>query len=99
MDSQELQRLARIGAAARLAELEQERATLLRAFPNLRTAVAASREGQRAVTPPRRRRRSRMSAEARKAVSQRMKLYWAARRAKTPGRKKGGRGSAAAAKT
>lgn len=84
MDQTSLQRLAEIGAAQRLAEIDQERAALLRSFPALRggTATASRRSTRvRRVKPTaRRRRRSTMSAEARKAVSLRMKKYWAARR-------------------
>src|SRR5262245_6443149 len=83
LDRTELRRLARIGAAERLAQLERERATLLRAFPGL--SQLAGRDGTDAAasnTKSPRRRRRRMSAEARKAVSARMKKYWADRRAK-----------------
>jgi hypothetical protein len=76
MKQDELRRLARLGAAARLAELERERAALLRDFPGLRgsggTADATRESG------PRNRRV--MSAANRRAVSIRMKKYWAARR-------------------
>jgi len=75
----ELQRLARLGAQARLDELRREEATIRRAFPDLfgrgRGRATASDMGSAA---PRRRRG--MSAAARKAVSVRMKKYWAARR-------------------
>ena len=84
MDRQDLRRLARIGAAARLAELERERAALLRDFPELRSGSAQSRRGARggetAGTPPVRRGRRSMSAAERRAVSLRMKRYWAQRR-------------------
>lgn len=88
LTQQELRRLALVGAEARLRELEQERATLLRIFPGLRGSRNASigTPATRAASQPGRRRRRRMSAAARKAVSQRMKRYWAARRA---GRAKG----------
>lgn len=88
LDAQELRRLAQIGARARLLELDQERAHLLREFPGLRrVSAAANIKEDRAGTelPPRepvkRRRRRGMSAAARKAVSTRMKAYWASRRA------------------
>ena len=82
MDNKELVRLARVGAAARLAELERERAMLLRAFPDLRRAASqAQPDGASMAARPKRRRRG-MSAAARKAVSLRMKKYWAERRAK-----------------
>jgi hypothetical protein len=81
----ELQRLARMGAKSRLEELRREEANIRRAFPDLfgRGRGAASAAGGR-----RRGRRS-MSAAARKAVSVRMKKYWAARR-KAKGKSKAG---------
>ena len=72
MKNEELTRLARFGAAARLAELDRERAALLRVFPGLRAAGGSDTTGG-----PKRRG---MSASARRAVSVRMKKYWAARR-------------------
>ena len=55
----------------RLQELRAEEAAIRRAFPDLAAKPPAAKRG---------RRRSRMSAAARKAVSQRMKKYWAERR-------------------
>jgi hypothetical protein len=72
-----LQRLARAGAQARLEELRAEEAAIHRAFPGLAAKPRAATAG---------RRRSRMSAAARKAVSERMKKYWAERR-KAKGKK------------
>jgi hypothetical protein len=86
MDQQEIRRLAKIGAGVRLAELERERAALLRVFPGLRAVSAVSSrtssasDGAKAAGPAVRRRRRGMSAGARKAVSLRMKRYWAKRR-------------------
>jgi hypothetical protein len=76
---EELQRLARLGAKSRLDELRREEAAIRRAFPDLfggrgRQAIAGDRRRARG------RRRSSMSAAARKAVSERMKKYWADRR-------------------
>ena len=82
LNRQELRRLARLGAKARLEELRREEAAIRRAFPDLggrqagRTAEATAEAGGKR----RRRRRSRMSAAARRAVSERMKKYWAERR-------------------
>jgi len=73
----ELQKLARLGARARLEELRQEEAAIRRAFPDLFRGRQAPAAGGAARST---RRRRRMSAAARKAVSQRMKKYWAARR-------------------
>ena len=73
----ELQRLARLGAKARLEELQREQTAIRQAFPELFRGSA----GRPAAGAKRRRRRSRnMSAAARKAVSIRMKKYWAERR-------------------
>jgi len=77
-----MDRLTRRGAQAVLEELEREAAAIRRAFPGLtggrgrqsRSAFDAS-DG---VAAPRR--RPAMSAAARKAVSERMKKYWAERR-------------------
>jgi hypothetical protein len=83
---EELQRLARLGAQARLDELQREEAAIRRAFPDLfgrrgrgrgRSAAASESAAQPAT---KRKRRSNMSAAARRAVSERMKKYWAARR-------------------
>ena len=91
---EELQRLARLGAKSRLEELRREEAAIRQAFPDLAGGRAGrgGNTGQRGrgrrrqaagegeAAPTRRRRRSSMSAAARKAVSERMKKYWAARR-------------------
>lgn len=80
----ELQLLARMGAKSRLEELRREEASIRRAFPELfrgrgrQAALDGASAGTRGSG--RRRRRGRMSAAARKAVSARMKKYWAARR-------------------
>ena len=77
----ELRRLARLGAKARLEELQREEAAIRQAFPDL----FGGRGGRRRAASKRggRRRRNRMSAAARRAVSIRMKKYWADRRKAT----------------
>ena len=76
LNAEQLRRLARLGAIARLEQLKQEEAAIRAEFPEL------FGRGRRAVadvaTPGRRRRR--MSSAARKAVSIRMRKYWAERR-------------------
>jgi hypothetical protein len=74
----ELNRLARLGAKARLEELRQEEASIRRAFPDLFRGGSgkAASDGM----PRRARKRGSMSPAARKAVSERMKKYWAERR-------------------
>lgn len=73
----ELRRLAQLGARARLDELERERAAILRMFPELGRGGAAPASTPTAA--PARRRRPLTPAE-RRAISERMKAYWAARR-------------------
>ena len=68
-----------------MSELKTEELALRRAFPELSRAQARRTDGAPAgdtaeAPVRRRRRRSRMSAAARKAVSERMKRYWADRR-------------------
>jgi hypothetical protein len=75
--------LAKKGATHRYQELKAEISELMKAFPHLRYGSAVSPAMPDAVEEPtirRRRKRSRMSAAARKAVSLRMKKYWAERR-------------------
>ncbi len=83
LDREELHRLARLGAEARLVALEAERAQILGSFPELgsnkRSSAAAASQGLTAAAPARRSRRQ-MSAAERKAVSIRMKKSWAGRR-------------------
>lgn len=91
--SSDILELAKRGAEARFRELAQEARNLIDLFPHLRDAfdkdelpvsfIIAKESGQLRATAARTggaRRRRRMSAAARKAVSQRMKHYWAARR-------------------
>ena len=81
--------MARKGAEHRYEELQTEIATLVKNFPHVagkaRTqiskAVSRGRAVAEAEAPKLRRRARRMSAAARKAVSERMKKYWATRRA------------------
>jgi hypothetical protein len=88
LTGEEMHRLARIGAAAKLAQLEREIAALKRAFPGLKAQRAPAPAPAAGPVPPSppgsparpRSRRSPMSAAERKAVSERMKRYWDARR-------------------
>jgi hypothetical protein len=84
--------LAKRGAEVRLRELVSEAKNLVRLFPHLRDSfdkdelpvsfIIARSAGRltRTGAGERPQRRRRMSAAARKAVSARMKKYWAARR-------------------
>lgn len=77
-DPTELRRLARLGARARLDQLEQERAAILRMFPDLGRGGASTATAP--AGPAAGRRRRRLTAAERRAISERMKAYWAARR-------------------
>jgi hypothetical protein len=89
LNQDQLRRLARLGAVARLEQLRQEEAAIRAEFPELfggagraRAQKGSRRRADGAVASGRtgRRRRRSMSAEARKAVSERMRKYWAERR-------------------
>lgn len=64
---------ARLGARARLQEIDQERAAILKAFPELKRGTHA---GIGAGGP-----RRKISAAARRAMSAGMRKYWARRKA------------------
>jgi hypothetical protein len=85
LSAAEINKLARIGAAAKLAELERDIVALRRAFPGLKPAASARGAGGEAAFEPKtkltarvskRGHRKPMSAAERKAVSERMKRYW-----------------------
>ena len=82
-----LKDLARQGAIARLAELRAEEQAILKVFPDLKNAggkpgIAYTDDGTTLVANKKRQGRRRMSSAERKAVSVRMKAYWAKRRKK-----------------
>jgi len=82
--SSQILALARKGAEHRYAELRAEIAALIKDFPHLTetAGIAIGRTVGRTEARVRRgmRRGRSMSAAARKAVSERMTRYWAARR-------------------
>jgi len=82
LNQDQLRRLARLGAVARLEQLRQEEAAIRAEFPELfgRGRQSNGQAAATAAAPAQRRRRARMSAEGRKAVSERMRKYWAERR-------------------
>jgi hypothetical protein len=89
----ELNRLARLGAKARLDELQKEQAAIRAAFPDLFRGARGGRGGARTAKPQASRRRRRMNAAQRKAVSDRMRKYWADRRkGEAKAKPKAGRG-------
>ena len=74
---EQLRRLARLGAVARLEQLREEEAAIRSEFPEL----FGGRRGNRdAASDKARRKRSSMTAAQRQAVSERMRKYWAGRR-------------------
>jgi hypothetical protein len=79
--------LARKGAEHRHEELKAEIAALIKTFPHLREGKASVRKsvsvkpGKLAAESTSTPTRAKWSAAAKKAVSLRMKKYWAARRA------------------
>ncbi len=77
LNTEQLRRLARLGAIARLEQLKKEEAAIRAEFPEL--FGRGRRAGVAEAAKPGRRRR-RMSSAARKAVSERMRKYWAERR-------------------
>jgi hypothetical protein len=78
LSQEQLRRLARLGAVTRLEQLRQEESAIRAEFPELfgrgRREAAPNGPARRASS------RRRMSADARKAVSERMRKYWAERR-------------------
>jgi hypothetical protein len=96
----DLKGYARRGAEARITELNAELEAIYGAFPDLRTRSSASprmaprADGEESLAlgaaqeAPRRRRRWKMTPAQKKAVGERMRKYWAARR-KADGRRKG----------
>lgn len=78
VDSDRLRMLARTGAEVTLTRLRAEIADLERLFPELASSTRS--RAPRTVAAGTVKRARRMSAAARKAVSERMTKYWAARR-------------------
>jgi hypothetical protein len=74
----QLRELARDAAKATLTRLRAEIVAIERTFPEL--ALPRRRRALRQSVATARKRTRQMSAAARKAVSQRMKKYWAERR-------------------
>jgi hypothetical protein len=74
----DLKEYARRGAEARVSELMAELSEIYRSFPGLR--LRGKRAASAAAPARRRRRRKPMTAAQKKAVSVRMKKYWAGRR-------------------
>jgi hypothetical protein len=80
----DLRQLALIGARARLAELEAERQSILKTFPQLSRArsdgagpTLAPSEAGGAPKPAVRRRKRKMSAEGRRRIAEASRRRWA----------------------
>ena len=78
LSMERLQDLARAGAEVTLKRLRAEIVAIERAFPEL--ALPRRRRAARKAVKQAQNRTRRMSAAARKAISQRMQRYWAERR-------------------
>lgn len=79
-------KLLLFGVISRLDALDVERKQLLKEFPAARTLLNGREKASKPAEPPAasptsRKRKHRMSPSERKAVSVRMKKYWAARKA------------------
>jgi hypothetical protein len=74
----DIRRLALIGGQARLAEINAESQKILSVFPELRRSVnGTGATGPSAQSPGPLRRRTKMSAEARKRIAEAQKKRWA----------------------
>ncbi len=82
----DIRRWAVMGAQARLLQIAEEAAAIHRAFPELRQRGTRGRQGRESAyrepqAGPARRRRQKMSAEARKRISDAQKARWAKQKA------------------
>jgi hypothetical protein len=86
LSEQEILRLARLGALARLRELEEEARAIRKMFPGLKGAVPeGAGDAPKPERKPKPRKRSReISPEARQAASERMRAYWARKKGLAP---------------
>jgi hypothetical protein len=75
--SSDLQAWARLGARQRLRDINEERVKILATFPDLRGGTTS----QRSTGAPTGRKRRRMSADARRRISEAQKARWAKQKA------------------
>lgn len=93
LSKEQLRHLSLMGATARLEELRSEEAAIRQAFPELGRRSApepvakASADVEEKPSAAAAQNRNRMSPAARRAVSERMKKYWAERRKAKGGKK------------
>ena len=80
LNPEQLRRLARLGAVARLEPLREEEAAIRAEFPELFGGRRGNARAAVQDAAPKTRRRRAMNAAQRKEVSERMRKYWAERR-------------------
>ena len=80
LNQDQLRRLARLGAVARLEQLKEEEAAIRAEFPELFGGRRGNGRPAKEPAARKRRRRPAMTAAQRKEVSERMRKYWAERR-------------------
>ncbi len=89
LSKDDMRRFARLGAMRRLDDIRAEEAAIRKTFPELFSGARPEARVARAAAAPataekapkaKARKRSNMSPAMRKAVSERMKKYWAGRR-------------------
>jgi len=84
ISDKQLHDLARLGAIARLKELDEEAAGLRKMFPGLKKAQEAAPDFVEPAPKAKPRKRKQRSLASRKAARVRMKLYWAKKRGEVP---------------
>ena len=99
MTSQQLHEFARLGAEARLRAIAEEREAILMTFPQLSDGAAPASGAPSPAAPRVRGPRRSMSATELKSVGERMRAYWAKRRAEKGGESAPGNASGSKAAT
>ena len=84
-NTQSMRAWARVGAEQHLNQLKAEIAAIYATFPELRRGAPASRTTADNTTDkaPRKRRRRKLSAEARKRISEAQKARWAKQKSRS----------------
>jgi hypothetical protein len=80
LTKEQLYAFARLGAEARLAQIDAEIAAIKSAYPDLGVGSRRARTGGAAPPQSAPRKPYRMSPQARQAAAERMRKYWAERR-------------------
>ena len=84
LTDRQLHDLARLGAIARLKELDEEAAGLRKMFPGLKNVQEAVPDFVEPAPKAKPRKRKQRSLASRQAARVRMKLYWAKKRGEVP---------------